>query len=49
MDLDPIDAMRQLQMLADDKQACKNIRLGDIYGVMIEYNFHKRNFRKVSG
>uniref|UniRef100_A0A0R3RNF2 Tetratricopeptide repeat protein n=1 Tax=Elaeophora elaphi TaxID=1147741 RepID=A0A0R3RNF2_9BILA len=45
-ELDPIDAIRQLEALADDKQACKNIRLGDIYAVMILYNVHKANYRK---
>ncbi|EJW78104.1 hypothetical protein WUBG_10987, partial [Wuchereria bancrofti] len=45
-ELDPIDAIRQLEAFADDKQACKNIRLGDIYAVMIAYNVHKANYKK---
>ncbi|VDM91523.1 unnamed protein product, partial [Onchocerca ochengi] len=34
-ELDSTDAIQQLEALADDKEACKNIRLGDIYAVMI--------------
>uniref|UniRef100_A0A7I4KED3 Anaphase-promoting complex subunit 4 WD40 domain-containing protein n=1 Tax=Brugia malayi TaxID=6279 RepID=A0A7I4KED3_BRUMA len=45
-ELDPIDAIRQLEAFADDKQVCKNIRLGDIYAVMIAYNVHKENYKK---
>ncbi|EFO21495.2 hypothetical protein LOAG_06991 [Loa loa] len=45
-ELDPTDAIRQLEALADDKQACKNIRIGDIYAVMIAYNIHKTNYKK---
>ncbi|KAL3995510.1 hypothetical protein ACH3XW_26090 [Acanthocheilonema viteae] len=45
-ELDPVDTIQQLEALAGDKQACKNIRLGDIYAVIIVHNVHKKNYRK---
>ncbi|MCP9263725.1 hypothetical protein DINM_007106 [Dirofilaria immitis] len=45
-ELDSINAIRQLEAFADDKQICKNIRLGDIYAIMIAYNVQKANYRK---
>ncbi|CAG9540911.1 unnamed protein product [Cercopithifilaria johnstoni] len=45
-ELDPIDAIRQLEAFADDTQVCTNIRLGDIYAVMIAHYVHTTDYTK---
>ncbi|VDM26695.1 unnamed protein product [Toxocara canis] len=43
---DASDAIRQLQLLADEKGIDDSVRIGDIYAVMITHNVRKSNYKK---
>lgn len=44
---DPVEAMKQLQELAEVKNVNDAVRLGDIYAVLIIHNVKKENYKKV--
>lgn len=44
---DPVEAMKQLQDLAEVKNVNDAVRLGDLYAVLIIHNVKKENYKKV--
>lgn len=44
---DPGEALRQLTEMADEQGMNDNVRLGDIYAILILHNVKRNNFRKV--
>ena len=47
-DEEPDEAMRQCQVLLEESELDSAVRVGDVFGMMIEHYARQENFKKVN-
>lgn len=45
---DPVEAVRMCESLLEEKDLDPAVRVGDVYGFLVEYYYHHGNFQQVS-
>lgn len=45
---DPVEAVRMCESLLEEKDLDPAVRVGDVYGFLVEYYCHHGNFQQVS-